>query len=259
MLIENEMKRPTISILTPSYNQGSHIERNILSILKQNYQSFEHIVIDGGSTDNTVELLKKYPHLKWISEKDKGQADALNKGLKIATGEIIGWINSDDFYEPNIFNDVVMAFEDTATKWVIGNVSYFYEESNLLQPHKSFPITHKNLLKDPDILKQPATFFRRSIIEQVGGWDVSLHYVMDYDLWLKIVNICEPKLIDNHWANFTIQKTQKSLCKNILKQFDEMNKVMRRNGASFSYTLRMAVRKHLILIRHSIKSYFYNT
>ena len=83
-----------ITILTPSFNQGAFVEKNIQSVMSQDYADFEHIIIDGGSTDNTVDILKKYPHLKWISEPDEGQADALNKGLAMATGDIVGWINS---------------------------------------------------------------------------------------------------------------------------------------------------------------------
>ncbi len=101
-----EQSYPKISIVTPSYNSAEFIEDCIQSVLKQNYPNFEHIIIDGGSTDGTVEILKKYPHLKWISEPDEGQSDALNKGFKKAEGDIIGWLNSDDVYLPGTFNKV---------------------------------------------------------------------------------------------------------------------------------------------------------
>ena len=94
---------PKISIVTPSYNSAKFIEDCIQSVLKQNYPNFEHIVIDGGSTDGTVEILKQYPHLKWISEPDEGQSDALNKGFKMAEGDILGWLNADDVYLKNVF------------------------------------------------------------------------------------------------------------------------------------------------------------
>ena len=97
-----------ISILTPSFNTDQYIEENILSVLNQDYKNVEHIVIDGGSTDNTVEILKKYPHLKWVSEKDEGQSDAYNKGLKIATGELVLCLNSDDdLFNKNVFKSVI--------------------------------------------------------------------------------------------------------------------------------------------------------
>ena len=93
-----ETEYPLISIITPSFNQGKFIEQTILSVLNQHYPNFEHIIIDGGSTDGSIEILKKYPHLIWKSEKDRGQSEALNKGFEVAKGEIIGWLNSDDVY-----------------------------------------------------------------------------------------------------------------------------------------------------------------
>jgi glycosyltransferase involved in cell wall biosynthesis len=105
---------PLISIITPSFNQGAYIEQTILSVLHQDYGHVEHIVVDGGSTDATLDVLRRYPHLKWVSEKDRGQADALNKGLALAKGDIIGWVNSDDYYQDNIFGSVVGHFRATS-------------------------------------------------------------------------------------------------------------------------------------------------
>ncbi|MBP7435874.1 MAG: glycosyltransferase [Bacteroidales bacterium] len=106
------MNLPRVSIITPSYNQGQFIEKTILSVLNQNYHNFEHIIVDGGSIDNTLEILKKYPYLIWISEPDKGQSDTFNKGLKVSSGEIIGWLNSDDMYKQNIFSGIVKYFDE---------------------------------------------------------------------------------------------------------------------------------------------------
>ena len=99
-----------ISIITPSFNQARFIEQTILSVLRQDYPCVEHIVVDGGSTDGTIDIMRRYPHLIWSSEADNGQADALNKGLSKATGDIIGWINSDDYYADNIFAEVEGSF-----------------------------------------------------------------------------------------------------------------------------------------------------
>jgi glycosyltransferase involved in cell wall biosynthesis len=248
------MKPIKISILTPSYNQGSFIERNILSVLNQNYSSFEHIVIDGGSNDNTVEILKKYPHLKWVSEKDNGQADALNKGLKTATGEIIGWVNSDDFYEPDIFNAVAKEFEDQNVQWIVGNIKYYYEVDKHERPIKSPVITYNNLLKSPETVKQPATFFRKSILERVGGWNVEYHLVMDYDLWLRLARISTPKMVDKYWAIFTIQEAQKTIGHALLKQTGEIRRIMKREGAPDHYILRVFVINNFYFIKFYIKS-----
>ena len=148
-----------ISILTPSYNQGEFIEKTIQSVLNQNHENFEHIIIDGGSTDNTVSIIKEYPHLKWVSEKDEGQADALNKGLKMATGDVIGWINSDDFYQDNIFMDVISHFDDKTVKWIIGNITMRYHGLDVNKHEVSSDVTYETLLKTPDIVRQQGVFF----------------------------------------------------------------------------------------------------
>ena len=120
---------PKISILTPSYNQGKYIEQAIASVIDQRYPHFEHIIIDGGSEDNTLSLLKKYPHLKWISEKDRGQSDALNKALGMATGELVGWLNSDDYYAKETFERVRRRFDDDNVDWAILDVVNYYEQT----------------------------------------------------------------------------------------------------------------------------------
>jgi glycosyltransferase involved in cell wall biosynthesis len=253
------MSRLKISILTPSYNQGAYIERNILSVLNQNYSPFEHIVVDGGSTDNTIGILKKYPHLKWVSEKDNGQADALTKGLIMASGDIIGWINSDDFYEQNILTAVAMEFEDQNVQWVIGNIKIFYEETKNIRTVKSPPITYGNLLKNPDILKQQATFFRKSTLQAAGAWDASFHMVMDYDLWIRLAKISIPKMVDVYWAYFTLQPQQKSLGQYLMKQLHEIVLIMRRENAPFRYMFIVACYKYISFVKFSIKAFFIGT
>jgi len=110
---------PFISIVTPSFNQGAYIEENIKSVLRQNYPNFEHIIIDGSSTDGTIDILKKYDHLIWVSERDKGQSEAINKGFKTANGEIIGWLNSDDCYEPDAFSTIVRELNKAEDKYIV--------------------------------------------------------------------------------------------------------------------------------------------
>lgn len=123
---------PKISVVTPSFNQAQYIEKTIQSVIQQDYPNFEHIVIDGGSTDGTIEILKKYAHLKWISEKDRGQSDALNKGLKSADGEIIAWIDSDDWYEQDTFSAVARFFLGNQDKNVVmGDCNLVDEHGNI--------------------------------------------------------------------------------------------------------------------------------
>jgi glycosyltransferase involved in cell wall biosynthesis len=179
---------PKISVITPSYNQGRFIEETILSVIHQNYPNVEHIIIDGGSTDQTKEVLEKYrSQLAYIvSEPDKGQSDAVNKGFAKATGEIICWINSDDYYAPGAFNTLVKAFEDPNVNCVAGYSILFEEGGTEI---KASPSVNKNHglnyhLRFPNI-NQPATFFRRSVMQEIMPLNVSLHYLMDRELWLK--------------------------------------------------------------------------
>ena len=128
---------PIISIVTPSYNQGKFIEDTIQSVLIQNYPNFEHIIVDNCSTDGTVEILKKYPFLKWISEPDKGQTDALNKGFRKATGDIIAYLNSDDQYCPGVFLTVADYFlEHPECKWLCGNVIFTDSKGTVYEKKK---------------------------------------------------------------------------------------------------------------------------
>ena len=222
-----------ISILTPSFNTDQYIEENILSVLNQDYKNVEHIVIDGGSTDNTVEILKKYPHLKWVSEKDKGQSDALNKGLAIATGDIIGWLNSDDFYEENIFADVIKHFKDSAIDWIIGNSIDYYEQHGAKRVIVSKKITYNTLIKNTSIVRQPPTFFRKSLIVNTGFVDKAIHYVMDYELWLRLSKKTTPKMINKIFATFRIHSAQKTSALNKLQFIHEKDHILKNEGISY--------------------------
>src|ERR1700733_2213211 len=158
----NSMRKsdPMISIITPSFNQGAYIEQTIRSVLHQNFEHVEHIVVDGGSTDGTVDILKRYPHLVWVSEKDRGQADALNKGLALAKGDIVGWVNSDDYYEHDIFGSVAACFQRSNAQWVVGNLADVFDDGSQVVFRPSPTITFDALVRDPDIVRQQSTFFR---------------------------------------------------------------------------------------------------
>lgn len=181
---------PLISIVTPSLNQGIYIEENIKSVLNQDYPDFEHIIIDGGSTDGTIDILEKYNHLIWISEKDRGQSEAINKGFRRANGEIIGWLNSDDCYEPDAFSTIARELNRAEGKYIV------FGDCNLIDKKGERIGCCKGKLPHPnDFIKyweknytipQPAVFFYKEIIDKVGYLDESLHYVMDYDFWLRI-------------------------------------------------------------------------
>ncbi|HCM42919.1 MAG TPA: hypothetical protein DIS66_06390 [Candidatus Omnitrophica bacterium] len=182
----------SFSVVTPTLNQVAHISKTIRSVIDQNYPQFEHIVIDGGSTDGTVEVLKKCSHLKWISEKDQGRADALNKGFALAKGDVIAWINSDDYYLPGAFIKVADFFEKHPEAFVLaGQAVAVNPAGKVLFEQKAYP---KNELHFQGLLRfwknatlpQPSLFFRRSVFECIGFFDPKLHDYPDYDLVLRL-------------------------------------------------------------------------
>lgn len=176
----------SISIVTPSYNQGIYIERTIKSVLEQNLKPKEHLVFDGGSTDNTRDVLEKYADsLTWDSRKDNGQSDAVNKGLTAAKGNIIGWLNSDDIYYPGALEAVTKAFaENPDVDIIYGHANHIDSEDVVLEKYPTENWNFENLL-DRCFICQPATFFRRSLIDRIGPLDQDLKYSMDYELWIR--------------------------------------------------------------------------
>lgn len=176
---------PKISIITPSYNQGQYIEQTILSVLDQPYPNLEFIIIDGGSTDNTVDIIKKYSdHISyWISEQDKGQTDAINKGFERATGEIINWLNSDDYYRDGCLFDVANSFKLPETMAVTTTVRNF-EEKGEEWDERTSPLPTGADYATRAFNNQPGTFFRKSVWDRYFPIPTGLRYTMDQYLWL---------------------------------------------------------------------------
>lgn len=177
---------PKISIITPSFNQGRFLEETILSIINQNYPNLEYIIIDGGSTDNSVDIIKKYETqiTYWISEKDSGQSEAINKGYKKATGEIIAWLNSDDLYTPNTLHEIADHFtKNPKVDIVYGDVINFLENGKGLYVDNQFEL--QDFFSRISI-HQPSVFWRREILQNSALLDEELFYCMDYDLWMKL-------------------------------------------------------------------------
>lgn len=177
---------PKISIITPSFNQAQYLEQTIRSVLLQNYPNLEYIIIDGGSTDNSAEIITKYhPWLSyWVSEKDNGQSDALNKGIKHCTGDIFNWINSDDYLEANALYQVADAFISKGAEVVCGNCRVFDEDKTVY----TYRLWHAASIEQSVVMtsyNQPSTFYAMAFVREFGTFNAQLHYCMDLEMWYK--------------------------------------------------------------------------
>ena len=180
---------PKISLVTPSLNQGKFIRATIESVLSQDYPALEYFVQDGGSTDETLSVLASYAgRVPYVSEKDAGQADAINRGLSRATGEVLGYLNSDDVLRPGALRavgEVFAADPELAFAW--GRAAYLDEAGSAVSPYLVRPDAIERLA-DACFVAQPAAFIRRRVWEEIGPFDASLHHTMDYDYWLRIAS-----------------------------------------------------------------------
>ena len=178
---------PLVTIVTPSYNQGRFIRATIESVLKQDYPRIEYLIIDGGSTDETVSILREYPdRLRWVSEPDHGQAHAINKGWRQARGSILAYLNSDDLYLPGAVAQAVAALDaHPAAAAVYGEGYHVDEEGRILERYPTEPF-HADRLQETCFICQPTVFLRRDAVERVGYLGESLRYCMDYDLWIRL-------------------------------------------------------------------------
>lgn len=192
--IQSEERRniqPKVSIVTPSFNQGCFIEETILSVLNQDYPNIEYIVIDGGSTDKSTEIIKKYQDrlAYWVSEPDRGQTDAINKGLLVATGDIYGYLNSDDLLDSKAASTAVAAFEKhPEAEFVYGDFNLIDSMGTAQFSAKAVPFDKKVLVYGRTLFNQPSSFWRRSVTEKIGYLDVDYDFCMDQEYWIRAVS-----------------------------------------------------------------------
>jgi len=176
-----------VSIIVPSFNHAHFIRATLDSILSQGHEDLEVLVFDGGSRDGTVEILESYgERIHWVSRKDRGQSDAINQGLQRATGDILAYLNSDDIYFPCAIDRVVRHFrENPKSLCVYGQAFHLHEDGSLMERYYTEPWSYRRL-RDVCFLCQPATFWRREVVERHGIFDDSLHWAMDYEYWLRL-------------------------------------------------------------------------
>ena len=209
-----------IGIVTPSYNQAQFIEQTIDSVLSQGYPHLEYVIIDGGSTDGSAEIIRRYEkHLTyWKSEPDNGQSDAINKGLRILNSDVWAYINSDDVYLPGTFSKVAAEFRDPSVLWATGGASYVDERGIPLRP-----LTPVSDWRIEDVLEraigrpvimavQVSNFMSRTILQKFGYFDESLHYCMDVDYGLRLLlDGIRPRVIDDVLAHARLHSTSKTM------------------------------------------------
>jgi glycosyltransferase involved in cell wall biosynthesis len=224
---------PLVSIITPSFNQAQYLEQTIQSVLNQDYPNIEYIVIDGGSTDGSVQVIKKYQDKikDWVSEQDAGQTEAINKGFAKAEGEILAWINSDDAYNPNAVSEAVKyLIEHPNVGMVYADCNFIDEHGNVIGKFNAKQTNYKMLRQGSVHIPQQTMFFRKKYWSEL---DPSFYFAMDYDLWTRIAKQAEIKYLHGKvWANFRIHTSSKTNV-NDMRGWDEMLRVHYRDGGSF--------------------------
>jgi len=204
-----------VSIVTPSYNQAKFLEQTILSVLDQDYPDIEYIVMDGGSTDGSVEIIKKYADklAYWESKKDAGQADAINKGFARASGDIVAWLNSDDFYHPGAIRSAVQVFDENPdVVLVYGNMLAVDENGATFNTLNYKQLTLEDLLCF-QIIGQPAVFMRRSALQKTSGLNLDFHFLLDHLLWIQIAQHGKILHVNQTWASARYHAEAKNVAK----------------------------------------------
>ncbi len=211
-------------------------------MLSQNYPNLEYLVIDAGSTDETIDILKSYEgKIRYVVEKDDGQSDAINKGIRMSSGEIIAFLNSDDYYFPDILSLVAAEFADPHCLWLTGYYRIIDEFERTIHPGVNFykkilsQFSTYTLLKITNYIAQPSTFWRRELIESVGFFDVNLRYTMDYDMWLRFFKYSRPRIIRRPLSNFRVHFQSKG-GREYQAQFQEELNVMKRYTSNKAIT-----------------------
>lgn len=223
-----------VTVVTPSFNQAEFLEETILSVLNQDYADIEYLIMDGGSTDGSVDIIRKYENrlAGWVSEKDKGQTDAINKGFARATGDVLAWLNSDDTYQPGAISEAVKLL-DEHPRWgmVYGDTCFIDENGHQIGKFPALQTDYEKLRQGYVHIPQQASFFRSDLWKKVGPLDPSFYFAMDYDLWVRLARISDLVYVQRTWANFRLHTRGKTIAADD-RCWPEMLRVHYRDGGS---------------------------
>jgi len=232
---DRSQESPLVSIVTPSYNQAPFLEETIESVLGQDYPQIEYIVMDGGSKDESPEIIRRYADRLawWVSEPDLGQTDAINKGFKRARGEFFGWLNSDDTYVPHAVSEAVGFLQaHPEAGMVYGDANFINGQGQIIGRFYAKQTSYQKLRRGAVYIPQQASFFRASIWREIGPLDPSFYFAMDYDLWVRIAAIAPIHYHPRSWANFRLHAGAKTISEDP-RCWPEMLRVHRRDGGSW--------------------------
>ncbi len=230
--------QPLVSIVTPSYNQARFLEETIRSVLSQDYPAIEYIIVDGGSTDGSLEIIQRHADRLawWVSEPDRGQTDAINKGFARASGEILAWLNSDDTYLPGaVAEAAAYLVAHPEAGMVYGDANLVSENGQVIGQFPARQTDYRRLRRGYVHIPQQSAFFRASLWRQVGPLDPSFYFAMDYDLWVRLARLAPLHYQPRPWANFRLHSSGKSVVADD-RCWPEMLRVhLREGGSRFSW------------------------
>ena len=244
----------SISIITPSFNQGKYIEATIQSVISQNYEALEYFVLDGGSTDNTCQILKNYESIftGWRSEKDEGQAAAINEGFALATGEILGWLNSDDFYLPQTLDFVNTQLDTGKPQILIGNGINFFEDKEICWASSVCAESKMYNLNLCDFIIQPSTFWTKKAWNLVGTLNTEFNYAFDWDWFIRAKNKGVDFIFSQRYLSCYRYHGEHKSSTGDFKRADELISIISTyNGAAYE--------KAALKIKKIVKSQFYQS
>lgn len=243
-----------ISVITVTLNSERFLAECLSSVISQGDRFHEHIIVDGGSTDGTLGIIKRHAaadsRVRWISEPDRGISDAMNKGVALATGDIVTHLNSDDFYpHPQVLSTVLDSFSRSPNDaWLTAGLTFVSEEGTIIRDVRVRRYSFKRLVRG-NILLHPSTFIKRDLLIAVGGFDLSLSFCMDYDLFLRLGSVTPPLVLDKQLSCFRVHADSRSLSHSVQAYTEEyrvrMNYLRSKGRSAIFYRLDFQIKRHL--------------